>query len=45
VAFSGTLARSLGDNIGSEKWLEAKNKKEAAKKYAEELIKFNKMIH
>ena len=44
VAFGGMAARSLGDNIGSEQWLEAKNKKETAKKYAQDLVNFNKMI-
>lgn len=39
----GAPARSLGDNIGSDKWLEAKKKKDDAKKYAKELTQFNQM--
>ena len=38
-----TPARSLGDNIGSADWLEAKKKQDEAKKYSQQLNKFNKM--
>ena len=31
---SKTPARSLGDNIGSDEWLEAKKKRDEAKKYS-----------
>ena len=33
----------MGDNIGSEQWLEAKKKRDDAKKFAEELDRFNKL--
>ena len=37
------MSRGLGDNIGSDQWCEAKKKAEAAKDYAKQQQKFNKM--
>mmetsp|Transcript_24637 Transcript_24637/g.32972 ORF Transcript_24637/g.32972 Transcript_24637/m.32972 type:complete len:165 (+) Transcript_24637:459-953(+) len=44
VQNSAPAPRSLGDNIGSEKWLTAQKKREHVKKYADELKRFNKMV-